>query len=122
MHNTNPKNTEEYISLFPGKVGAILENVRKTIKRIAPTAVETISYRMPAFKLQGKPLVYFGAYKKHIGFYALPSGNEAFQAELLKYKTGKGSIQFQLDEEVPYNLIEDIVKFRMKEINKIKIS
>ena len=122
MHNTNPKNTDEYISLFPGKIGAILENVRKTIKRIAPTAVETISYRMPAFKLQGKPLVYFGAYKKHIGFYALPSGNEAFQTELLKYKTGKGSIQFQLDEEVPYNLIEDIVKFRMKEINKIKIS
>ncbi len=73
---------------------------------------------MPAFKLNGKPLVYFGGYKNHIGFYALPSGNEAFQKELSNYKTGKGSIQFPLEKEMPWKLIEKIVKFRMEEINQ----
>lgn len=118
MQYSNPKNTEEYISQFPKKVGDILEHFCNTVKKVAPKAVETISYGMPAFKLNGKPLVYFGAYEKHIGFYALPSGNEAFQKKLSKYKTGKGSIQFQLNEEIPYGLIEEIVKFRVLEIEK----
>ncbi|MDC8001450.1 DUF1801 domain-containing protein [Aequorivita todarodis] len=118
MQNSNPKNTDEYISPFPKKVGDILKRLRKTIKRAAPTGVETMSYGMPAFKLKGKPLVYFAGYKNHIGFYALPSGNEAFQKELLNYKTGKGSIQFPISEEIPWKLIRDIVKFRTKEIEE----
>ena len=72
---------------------------------------------MPAFKYHKKPLVYFAAFKNHIGFYALPSGNVAFQKELTKYKTGKGSIQFPLDQEIPYDLIGQIVEFRVAEMN-----
>ncbi len=116
MEMLKPKNTDDYITAFPKEVQEILEGVRATIKKTVPNAVEAISYGMPAFKINGKALVYFAAFKNHIGFYALPSGNEAFQKELSKYKTGKGSIQFPLHEEMPWKLIEDIVKFRVKEI------
>ncbi|MEH6764970.1 MAG: DUF1801 domain-containing protein [Aequorivita antarctica] len=116
MEAVKPKNIETYISSFNRETQQVLENVRQTIKKIVPNADESISYGMAAFKLYGKPLVYFGGYKNHIGFYALPSGNKAFQKELTNYKTGKGSIQFPLDKEMPWKLIEDIVKFREKEI------
>lgn len=109
-----PTSTAAYIASFPKEVQAKLEQVRATIKKAAPEAEETISYGMPAFKLNG-PLVYFAAFKGHIGFYALPSGNEAFQKELAKYKMGKGSIQFPLDEPMPLALITKIVQFRVKE-------
>jgi uncharacterized protein YdhG (YjbR/CyaY superfamily) len=99
-------------------VQIILKKIRETVLKTTPNAIESISYGMPAFKLNGKPLVYFAAYKNHIGFYALPSGNEAFQKELANYKTGKGSIQFPLDKEMPWKLIEEIVKFRAKEIQQ----
>lgn len=118
MNSNKPKNFDLYIETFPENVQEILQNVRDTIKKSAPTSVESISYGMPAFKLNGKPLVYFGGYKSHIGFYALPSGNEAFQKKLANYKTGKGSIQFPIDEEMPWKLIEEIVKFRKNEIEK----
>ncbi len=116
MQISKPKNIQEYISQFPENSTGILERIRNTIKRVAPNAEESISYGMPAFKIQGKPLVYFSGYKNHIGFYALPSENEAFQKELSKYKIGKGSIQFSLKEPIPYRLIEKIVSFRIQEI------
>lgn len=116
MEAKNYKNTEEYILQFPKDVQIILKKIRETVLKTTPNAIESISYGMPAFKLNSKPLVYFAAYKNHIGFYALPSGNEAFKKELLKYKTGKGSIQFLISEEIPWKLINDIVKFRTKEI------
>ena len=118
MNSNKPKNIDLYIETFPKNVREILQMVRDTIKKSAPNSVESISYGMPAFKLNGKPLVYFGGYKNHIGFYALPSGNEAFQKELLNYKTGKGSIQFSLEKDIPWELIEDIVKFRVEEIQQ----
>jgi uncharacterized protein YdhG (YjbR/CyaY superfamily) len=118
MEAKNYKNTEEYILQFPKDVQIILKKIRETVLKTTPNAIESISYGMPAFKLNGKPLVYFAAYKNHIGFYALPSGNEAFQKELANYKTGKGSIQFPLDKEMPWKLIEEIVKFRAKEIQQ----
>jgi uncharacterized protein YdhG (YjbR/CyaY superfamily) len=114
------KNIEEYLDQFPDNIVVILKRIRSIVKKVAPNAEESISYGMPAFKFLGKPLVYFGGYKNHIGFYALPSGNEAFQKELASYKTGKGSIQFLLNEEIPYGLIEEIVKFRMTEIENGK--
>jgi uncharacterized protein YdhG (YjbR/CyaY superfamily) len=114
----NIKNTDEYIGLFPENIANILKQIRKTIKQTAPKATETISYGMPAFQINGKPLVYFAAFKKHIGFYALPSGNDAFKKELQNYKTGKGSIQFPLNKEIPFNLIVKIVTFRIEEIKK----
>lgn len=114
---------ERYIKQFPDKVQEILHNIRKLILDVAPDSDEHISYGMPAYKTNGKPLVYFAAFKKHIGFYATPSGHKEFQKELSKYKQGKGSVQFSLDQPIPYNLIERIVEFRLIENNeKTKLS
>ena len=111
----NFKNVDDYIGSFPEDTQLLLNKVRETIQKNAPEAVESISYQMPAYKLNGKPLVYFAGYEKHIGFYATPTGHEQFAAELAKYKQGKGSVQFPLDKSIPYNLIARIVKFRVKE-------
>lgn len=120
MNKNKPESTEEYIAGFPADVQVILNEVRSTIQQAAPEATEKISYGMPAFVQDGN-LVYFAAFTNHIGFYALPSGNEAFKKELSKYKTGKGSIQFPLDEPMPLKLITRIVKMRVKE-NKEKVA
>lgn len=109
-----PNDINEYIASFPPQVQKLLEQVRTTIQKAAPQAQEAISYAMPTFKLNGN-LVHFAAFTNHIGFYALPSGNEAFQKELSKYKTGKGSIQFPINEPLPLDLITKIVKFRIEE-------
>jgi uncharacterized protein YdhG (YjbR/CyaY superfamily) len=109
-----PENFNEYQLAFPKEVQHLLKQVRTTIKTAAPAAEEVISYGMPAFKLNGM-LVYFAAFKNHIGFYPAPTGTEAFKKELAKYKTGKGSVQFPFDQPLPLNLITKIVKFRMKE-------
>ncbi len=105
-------NVNEYISTFPKEVQNVLEQVRQTIKKAAPAAAESISYAMPAYKLNDKPLVYFAGYENHIGLYATPSGHKAFEKELSKYKQGKGSVQFPLNEPMPLDLITRIVKFR----------
>jgi uncharacterized protein YdhG (YjbR/CyaY superfamily) len=107
------KTIDDYIKSYPESVQAILEKIRQTIRRVAPEATELISYQMPAFEQNGV-LVWFGAFKKHIGFYPKASGIEAFQKELSPYKLSKGSIQFRLDEPIPYDLIEKIVEFRVK--------
>ena len=106
---------DEYIKTFPKDVQSILERMRETIRKAAPDAAEAISYQMPAFKLHGRHLVYFAAWKNHIGFYPMPSGTEAFGKELSRYKRAKGSIQFPLGEPLPLSLIRKIVKFRVKE-------
>lgn len=108
-----------YIQQFPDNVQEILRNIRKLIIDNAPEAEELFAYGMPAYKTNKNPLVYFAAYKNHIGFYATPSGHSEFQDELSKYKQGKGSVQFPLDQPIPYKLIERIVKFRASE-NKEK--
>ncbi len=112
---TKPNNIDEYIAGFPKEVQATLEQVRSTIKAAAPDATEAISYALPTFKLNGSNLVHFAAFKNHIGFYATPTGHEAFAKELAIYKQGKGSVQFPLDEPMPLDLIARIVKFRMEE-------
>lgn len=113
-----PKSTDEYISNFPKATQIILQEVRKTIKNAAPNANESISYGMPAYKLNGKALVYFAGYKNHIGFYATPTGHAEFTEELAKYKQGKGSVQFPINEPMPLDLITKIVKFRVSEVLK----
>tara|TARA_R110000868_G_scaffold44708_2_gene149026 strand:+ start:2403 stop:2771 length:369 start_codon:yes stop_codon:yes gene_type:complete len=122
MKNLDAKNVDEYIALFPESTQEILKEIRATIKRIVPEVEEHISYKMPAFKYNGI-LVYFAAYQHHIGFYALPTAHAAFQEDLRGYKTGKGSVQFPLNEPLPITLIEKIVKFRvaenLKKVNKI---
>ena len=113
--NTDFKTVDEYIKMFPDDVQALLEKVRTTLIENAPDAVEGIAYGMPAYKMNGKPLVYFAAFKKHIGFYATPTGHAEFRDELSVYKQGKGSVQFPLDKPIPYNLIKRIVGYRVKE-------
>ena len=108
------KDIDSYIAEQAVDVKERLEQIRQAVKTTAPKAEEVISYGMPAFKYHGM-LVYFAAFKNHIGFYALPSGNEAFRKELSAYKQGKGSIQFPLDKPMPFALIKKIVKFRVKE-------
>lgn len=112
------QNIDDYISGFPDDVVVILNDLRACIQKAAPQSEEAISYNLPAFKLKNKVLVYFAAFKTHIGFYALPSGNAAFQNELSSYKTGKGSIQFPINQKMPFKLIVKIVKFRIEEIEK----
>lgn len=111
---------ETYIQQFPDNVQEILKNIRKLILDVAPDSDEHFAYGMPAYKLNKKPLVYFAAFKNHIGFYATPSGHREFQDELSNYKQGKGSVQFPLDQAIPYNLIERIVRFRITENNEKK--
>jgi len=106
---------DTYISAFPPEVREILTQVRKLIKDNAPGATEGMAYGMPGYKLNKKPLVYFAGYKNHIGFYATPSGHQEFSKELSRYKQGKGSVQFPLDKPVPFDLIRQIVAFRVKE-------
>jgi uncharacterized protein YdhG (YjbR/CyaY superfamily) len=105
---------DEYIAMFPDEIQAILQRLRQTIHKAAPEATEAISYQMPTFKLNGN-LVHFAAFKSHIGFYPVPSGIEAFREELEPYIKGKGTIQFPLDKPIPYDLVEKIVEFRVKE-------
>jgi uncharacterized protein YdhG (YjbR/CyaY superfamily) len=105
---------DDYISGFPDSVQTILSKIRRTIRRTAPAATETISYRMPAFKLHGI-LVYFATFKKHIGMYPPVSGDKSLLKAVAKYAGPKGNLQFPLDEEIPYDLIARIVKVRMKQ-------
>lgn len=106
---------DEYINSFPPDVKEILVKVRECIIKNAPDAIEGMSYGMPGYKIKGKPLVYFAGYKNHVGFYATPTGHEKFATELSKYKQGKGSVQFPLNQPIPYDLIERIVIFRVAE-------
>lgn len=107
------RTVDEYIGSFPQETQKALQKIRKIIQKFAPEAIESIGYGMPAYKLNGKPLVYFAAFKKHIGFYATPNGHAAFAEEFSKYKQGKGSVQFPLEQPMPVELIEKIVRFRV---------
>ena len=109
-----PRDIDEYIAGFPSDVQAILEKIRKTIRKAAPDAKETISYQVPTFRLEGT-LVHFAAYKKHIGFYGASTGLKAITKELSAYQGGKGSVRFPLDKPIPFDLIGKIVRFRVKQ-------
>lgn len=112
--NSPAEDVTTYIANCPAKVQEVLEKLRSTIQKAAPEAEELISYKMPAYKYHGM-LVYFAAFKNHIGFYATPTGHKKFEKELAPYKQGKGSVQFPLDQPLPFPLIAKIVKFRMQE-------
>lgn len=109
-----PKDTQEYIASFPGEIQKLLNLMRSTIIKAAPEAEEVISYGMPAFRFKGM-LVFFAAYPNHLGFYPTPSGIEKFHKELAAFKTSKAAVQFPVDKPLPVQLIDKIVRFRMKE-------
>lgn len=111
-----PKDIDEYIAGFPRDVQELLERVRMTIIKAAPGAEETISYKIPTFNLKGRYLIYFAAYKKHIGLYPAPRGVEEFKEELSGYEGGKGTVRFPFDKPMPFDLIRRIVKFMVKEV------
>jgi uncharacterized protein YdhG (YjbR/CyaY superfamily) len=106
---------DEYIARFPAETQKVLAELRALIKATAPDATETISYAIPTFDLNGRHLVHFAGYARHIGFYPIPSGMEAFKEELKPYKQGKGSAQFPLGRPLPTDLIRRIIEFRVRE-------
>lgn len=113
IKNTAPT-IDEYIADYPKDIQQLLQQIRVTIKKAAPGAQEAIKYAIPAFVLNGN-LVFFAAYKHHIGFYPAPVKNAAFKNDFDGYKTGKGTVQFPLDKPMPLDLVTKIVKFRIKE-------
>jgi len=117
---STPVTIDEYIESAPQAVQEKLIAIRAAIKETAPDAEEKISYQMPTFAQNGN-LVHFAVFKQHIGFYPAPSGIEHFQEELARYKTSKGAIQFPLEEEIPLDLVREIVRFRLQEnLAKVK--
>ncbi|HTA61748.1 MAG TPA: DUF1801 domain-containing protein [Bacteroidia bacterium] len=115
MQATKFKTINEYHAAFPKNIQSLLTSLRNTIKQAAPKAEQVISYNMPAFK-QNKVLVYYAVHAKHIGFYPTAKPMLEFKAQLTKYKTSKGAIQFPLDKKLPLALIKKIVKFRLAQI------
>jgi len=109
-----PKTMDEYIAAFPKEVQDILEKMRGTIRESAPQAKETIKYAIPTFELNGN-LVHFAAFKNHIGFYPTPSAIVAFKKELSSYRQAKGSVQFPIDQPIPFDLVKKIVRYRVRE-------
>lgn len=110
----SPRNIDEYIAGFPHDVQKTLKKIRLTIRKAAPEAQEAIKYQMPTFTLKGN-LLFFAAYKKHIGLYPAPAGNEKLKNELSAYRSGRSTLRFPLDEPIPFDLISKIVRFLVKE-------
>ena len=113
------KNSEvgDYINQFGSETKKRLLTMRKLVKTHAPEAEEAIMYGLVGYKLNKKPLVYFGGFAKHVGFYATPNGHEAFKKEFSKYKQGKGSVQFPLDEPLPTELIKHVIEYRVQAVS-----
>ena len=107
---------DQYIDQFPVDVQAVLRTLRTTILMAVPQCVESIAYGMPAYKLNKKPLLYFGAFTHHVGLYATPTGHAAFAAKLAGYKQGRGSVQFPFSQPIPCDLIAEIAQFRAQHI------
>ncbi|MGQ0541820.1 MAG: iron chaperone [Blastocatellia bacterium] len=110
-----PKDIDDYFSAFPTEIQTVLQKIRSAIRKAAPQAEEAISYQIPTFRIDGKNMIYFAAFKNHVSIYPAPRGVEEFEADMAKYKGGKGTVQFPLDEKIDYGLITRIVKFRTKE-------
>ena len=113
----NFKNIDAYIASFPIEVQTLLQKMRVTIQKASPKATEAMKYGIPTFMLNGKNLVHFGGFTKHIGFFPAPSAIAKFKTELMHYKCSKGTVQFKLTEPVPWSLISRMVKFRVGELS-----
>ncbi len=120
MQKIKPKTIEEYIQAAPAETIPKLIQLHETIIEAAPDSIENLKWGMPAYSYE-KILVTFAFFKKHIGFYPMPSAMAHFEKKLGKYQTGKGSVQFPLDQPLPVTLIKQIVKFRVKESKEGKL-
>lgn len=117
---TNPQ-VDKYIEQFPSSTQKILKKIRAIVKKTCKDAEESISYGMPAYKLNGKPVVYFAGWKSHVGIYATPSAHTAFKKELSGFVNAKGSVKFPLDKPIPYEIVERMIEFNIKKIHSNKI-
>ncbi|HEU4554356.1 MAG TPA: DUF1801 domain-containing protein [Chitinophaga sp.] len=117
MPPSPPTSIDAYIADFPAGVQSILQEIRTTVQQAVPQAEATIKYAMPTFTLNGRNLVHFAAFKKHIGFYPVPQGSSPFEQELSRYKQGRGSVQFPLNQPIPLDLIARLVKYLAKRTN-----
>ena len=107
-----PKTYEEYCLDFPEETQEILENLKNFIQNLLPESELCINYEIPTFKMKGKNVIHFGGFKNHIGLYPSSEAIEIFDEKLKKYKTSKGTVQFPLQEDLPFDLIQEIVEFR----------
>ena len=112
-----PATIDDYIGQFPKSVQTLLQSMRREIKKAAPKVEETISYDIPTFTVGGKKLVWFAAFKSHIGFYPGAAAVAAFKGELGQYKTAKGSVQFPFDRPLPLEIVRRIVKYRLERLS-----
>lgn len=113
MAKTHFQSIDEYIVACPPESQAYLKQIRKLIHTLAPAATEKISYQIAAFELNGRNLVYFAGWKKHISLYPIPAGGEAFEKEISRYVDGKGTLKFPLDEPMPMKLVRKIIKLHL---------
>lgn len=109
---------DTYIARFDGDVRERLVTMRRLVHETAPDAIEAFSYGLVGYKLNGKPLVYFGGFERHVGFYATPNGHSAFEKEFAPYKQGKGSVQLPLSEPLPIDLIKQVIAYRIDQCAK----
>ena len=113
MAKTNFQSIDEYIAACPPESQAYLQEIRKLIRRLVPDAKERISYQIAAFERNGKNIIHFAGWKKHVSLYPVPAGSEAFERQIAKYAGGKGTLKFPLDEPLPLKLIERVVKLHL---------
>ncbi len=113
-----PDSVDTYLRQFTGELRQRLDRLRALIRDEAPESIENFSYGLVGYKLEGKPLVYFGGFKNHIGFYATPNGHEAFKEEFSKYRQGKGSVQLPLDQPLPIELIKRVIAYRKSQVGE----
>lgn len=107
---------ESYLKQFDEPIASRLEQLRALVSQLVPAAEESMSYGLIGYKLRGKPLVYFGGFRHHIGLYATPNGHEMFAAEFAPYKQGKGSVQLPLDQPLPLELIKRVIEYRKEQL------
>jgi uncharacterized protein YdhG (YjbR/CyaY superfamily) len=119
MAKTNFQSIDEYIEACPPDSQDYLRQIRKLIHFLAPEAKERISYQIAAFELNGKNIIHFAGWKKHVSLYPVPAGSEAFERQIAKYVDGKGTVKFSLDEPLPLKLIERVVKLHLEANKKL---
>lgn len=115
---TKARTIDTYVEDFPDDMQKVLIKIRTTIRRIIPNAEETISYGVPAFKQNGKYIVYFAGWKHHVSVYPIPAGTKTFQKSIAPFVAGRGTVKFPLDKSIPYSLIEKIAAYNLKRVSR----